>query len=83
MVHHVQKLRKGSGLRADDRIRLTIAAPAGIAEAVSEQRAYICSETLAVSLALGEAPAGASVAEATIEGVSVLLGLTRAASPAG
>jgi isoleucyl-tRNA synthetase len=82
VVHHVQNLRKVSGLRADDRIRLTIAAPPGIAEAVSEHRAYICAETLAVSLALGEAPAGASLAEATIEGVALLLGLTRAASPA-
>jgi isoleucyl-tRNA synthetase len=83
VVHHVQKLRKGSGLRADDRIRLTITAPPGIAEAVSEHRVYICAETLAVSLALGEAPADASLADATIEGVVVLLGLTRAASPAG
>ena len=83
VVHHVQRLRKRSGLRADDRIRLTMDAPTEIAEAIGEHREHICSETLALSFALGEAPVDASIEEATIEGVAVRLGLTRAASPAG
>jgi isoleucyl-tRNA synthetase len=83
VVHHVQNLRKKSGLLPEDRIRLTIAAPAGIAEAIGEHREYICTETLAVGLTLGEPPGDISVEDATIEGFSVRLGLTRAESAAG
>jgi isoleucyl-tRNA synthetase len=83
VVHHVQNLRKKSGLLPEDRIRLTIAAPAGIAEAIGEHREYICAETLAVALTLGELPGDAPIEQAPIEGVPVRLGLTRAESPGG
>ena len=83
VVHHVQTLRKRSGLHPDDRIRLTVVAPGGIAEAIGEHREYICAETLAVELALGEPPADASIEQATIEGAPVRLGLTRAESRVG
>jgi isoleucyl-tRNA synthetase len=80
VVHHVQNLRKRSDLHPEDRIRLTIAAPVGIAEAIGEHREFICAETLAVELTLGEPAGDASTEEAAIEGVPVRLGLTRAVS---
>jgi isoleucyl-tRNA synthetase len=83
VVRHVQTLRKRCGFRPDDRVRLTVAAPAGIAEAIGEHREHICAETLAVGLTLGEPPGDAAVEPVTIEGVPVRLGLTRAESPTG
>jgi isoleucyl-tRNA synthetase len=78
VVHHVQDLRKHSGLRVDDRIHVTLAAPPDIAEAVAEHREHVCAETLAVSLVVGEVTAGGAAKAVTVEGIGVRLGLTRA-----
>ena len=81
VVHHVQNLRKRGALHPADRIRLTVAAPARIADAIVVHEGYICAETLAVSLTHGAPVADAVVEEATIEGGRVTLGLTRAEPP--
>ncbi len=48
--------------------------------AVDEHRDYVCAETLATALTLGEPPAGAVVQEARIDGRNVTLGLERVSS---
>lgn len=55
LVHHLQQARRRANLRVDQRIRLSLAAPSEVAEAVREHHAAIAEEVLAESLELGEA----------------------------
>jgi len=49
-VRRVQDLRKTSELEISDRIKISYDATPELAAAIQEHAAYICSETLAVSL---------------------------------
>ncbi len=69
VVSRVQRLRKESGLAVSDRIRLAVAAPAEVQEALREHRAWIAGETLARDLVLSDLLAADSAwqAEADVE----------------
>ncbi len=59
LVNRIQRLRRDSGLRVEDRIRLGIFGPPEVADAAQAHKAYIASETLAVEIEVGrEAPEG-------------------------
>jgi isoleucyl-tRNA synthetase len=50
-VNRVQTMRKNAGLNVTDRIAVRCACPDALKNAVSRFKEYVCSETLAVSLA--------------------------------
>ncbi len=50
LIRQIQNLRKESGLEVSDRIRLAIAGPDEIREAVENNEEYLMGETLAVSI---------------------------------
>jgi len=80
VAHRLQNLRKSAGLEISDRIVAAVAAPAGAAERLARHRDWLASETLAVSLEVGES---ADVADATaredvtLDGVTIGLALRR------
>ena len=78
VVRRIQDFRKQSGLDIADRIQLYVTASAGLQPAVSQHRAYIMSETLAVELVEGEPPAGTAVTSAAFEGEEMTIGLRKA-----
>ncbi|MGH2489406.1 MAG: DUF5915 domain-containing protein, partial [Candidatus Limnocylindria bacterium] len=81
VAHRLQNLRKAAGLDISDRIRAAVAAPPAVAERLAPHRDWLASETLAVSLEVGESAglADAMVSEeATLDGASVTLALRRA-----
>jgi isoleucyl-tRNA synthetase len=81
LAHQVQLLRKTAGLAVDDRIHLTIAADGGGMATVQEHRDYLCEETRAVDLALGDPPAGFAVQRVRLDSGTVVVGLRRADRP--
>jgi len=54
LVNRIQNLRKESGLEVTDKIRLNLKNDEPIANAVKQNKDYICSETLAEDLVLQE-----------------------------
>ncbi len=67
LVRKIQELRKQSGFAVEDRIRLFYDGDGVLAEALERWRDYIAAETLAVAVARGEAPDGASCETLKIE----------------
>lgn len=67
LVRKIQDLRKQSGFAVEDRIRLFYEGDGVLAEALERWRDYIASETLAVAVAHGPAPDGASCETLRIE----------------
>lgn len=63
LVNRIQNLRKDSGFDVTDRIKVYLESDSTLAEAVSENQQYICSETLAEDLIFQEALADAVVVE--------------------
>ena len=49
-VRRLQELRKSSGFEISDRIHITYSASERLKQAIEEQRAYVMTETLALSL---------------------------------
>jgi isoleucyl-tRNA synthetase len=81
VAHRLQNLRKAAGLEISDRIQVAVMAPAATAARLAPHRDWLASETLAVSLELGESAglADATVSEdATLDGATVTLALRRA-----
>jgi isoleucyl-tRNA synthetase len=81
VAHRLQNLRKAAGLEISDRIQAAVTAPADIAERLVPHRDWLASETLAVSLEVGESAGltDAAVSEdMTLDGVTVSLALRRA-----
>lgn len=81
LVNRVQRLRKDAGLEVADRIRLGIAGPQELAEAVRAHRGVLASETLAERVALH---AGRDSEwhypherDVDLDGVCATLGITR------
>ena len=56
LVSHVQALRKEAGLDVSDRIRLAVATDSEAAAAIAANAAFVKGETLAVGLAVEDAP---------------------------
>jgi isoleucyl-tRNA synthetase len=80
LVRKIQELRKQSGFAVEDRIRLFYGGDGVLAEALERWRDYIATETLAVAVARGEAPDGASTETLRIEGNDLRVSLIRVAS---
>ncbi len=83
LVRGVQDARKQAGLAISDRIALTLSAgDAATADLLAQTLAawgdYLCDETLADSLVMGDAPAGAHVETVEIDAGTVTLGVSRA-----
>jgi len=78
LVHHIQMMRKEARLNADDRIRISVDAQGEVAEAIAEHEAYVCTETLAVELRRGSAPANWTASEADLEMARVAVAMSRA-----
>jgi isoleucyl-tRNA synthetase len=81
VVSRVQRLRKESGLAVSDRIRLAVAAPAEVQEALGAHRAWMAAEVLATELILADAlPAGmdgTAQAEVDLDGPAARIALTK------
>ncbi|HEV3098060.1 MAG TPA: isoleucine--tRNA ligase [Candidatus Dormibacteraeota bacterium] len=80
LVRKIQELRKQSGFAVEDRIRLFYQGDGILAEALERWRDYIATETLAVAVARGEAPDGASTETLRIEGHDLTVSVVRVAT---
>jgi isoleucyl-tRNA synthetase len=80
LVRKIQELRKQSGFSVEDRIRLFYDGDGILAEALERWRDYIATETLAVAVARGEAPDGASTETLQIEGHDLKVSVVRVAA---
>jgi isoleucyl-tRNA synthetase len=80
LVRKIQELRKQSGFAVEDRIRLFYEGDGILAEALEHWRDYIATETLAVAVARGEAPDGASTETLQIEGHDLKVSVVRVAA---
>jgi isoleucyl-tRNA synthetase len=80
LVRKIQELRKQSGFAIEDRIRLFYQGDGILAEALERWRDYIATETLAVAVARGEAPDGASTETLKIEGHDLTVSVVRVAA---
>ena len=79
LVRKIQELRKQSGFAIEDRIRLFYEGDGILAEALERWRDYIATETLAVAVARGAAPDGASTETLQIEGNDLRVSVVRVA----
>jgi len=77
LVRKIQELRKQSGFAVEDRIRLFYEGDGILAEALERWRDYIATETLAVAVARGAAPNGASSETLQIEGHELKVSVIR------
>ncbi len=77
-VRRVQDLRKAANLEVADRIDLFIQASHTLQAAIETHRDYIMTETLAVSLAFQELPAGAPSAQDEFDGEKFSVALQKA-----
>ncbi len=79
LVSRVQRFRKESGLQVSDRIALWVVGPAVLHAAVEAHRAWICDETLTLTLQVRET-AGPDIPSGTtadLDGVPVSLALEK------
>ncbi|MGH8597826.1 MAG: DUF5915 domain-containing protein, partial [Gammaproteobacteria bacterium] len=76
IVNRIQQMRKGLDLEMTARVALEIAAPIEMAEAITEQNAYIANEVLATSVALAGAPRGDRVETFAINDQAVTIAIT-------
>ncbi len=78
VVRAINDLRKEVGLELSDRISVALAAPAPVAYAVSQHRAWIAGEVLAQQLEVGDAVNGHGAAhELEIDGTPVTAWMAR------
>jgi len=78
LVNRIQRLRKDSGLDITDRIELVIGGPDNIQRAADQYEDFICSETLALTVAISSHVHESHiphVQEVDIDGTSVSIGL--------
>ena len=80
LVRKIQELRKQSGFAVEDRIHLFYEGDGVLAEALERWRDYIATETLAVAVARGAAPTGASTETLQIEGNDLRVSVVRVAT---
>lgn len=81
VVSRVQRLRKDSGLAVSDRIRLAVAAPGDVQDALRTHEAWMAGETLARELVLADEFPRETVwqaqAEVDLDGPAVRIALSR------
>jgi isoleucyl-tRNA synthetase len=80
IVHAVQNARKSAGLAVEDRIALTLGGDPALLAAAEAHRDYLAGETLAVELAIGDAPPDGPTehGESTdVEGLELRISLSR------
>ena len=81
VVSRVQRVRKEAGLTVSDRIRLAIAAPAEVQEALRPHAAWIAGEVLAreciIADALPMSPPWPTTAEVELDGPTARIALTK------
>jgi len=78
LVNKVQNLRKDLDYELTDRIRLTVEAASEVAEAIDNNKDYICAETLAESLELVETlDSSDTYSVLLVEGVNTRLSIER------
>ena len=75
VVSKLQNLRKELGFSVTDRIVIQYDAPAEVSDAIVAQSAYICAETLAISITPGR---GENMQEVEMNGVKASFSLCRA-----
>ena len=82
LVNRVQRLRRDSGLEITDRIRLGVFGPENVSEAAARHESFICGETLATLLTVGERPEEEFefLADVELDGIAVTIRLTRDAA---
>ncbi len=80
LVNRIQRLRKDAGLEITDRIELAIEGPEEVSRALDSHREFITGETLALSLAEGEASASgyADALSDEVDGIPIRVALRRA-----
>ena len=76
VIRVVQQARREAGLDVSDRVAVVLEAPASVAAAVSAHQEFVAAETLATSVAFGEAGADAFAGEAG-DGETVRVSVTR------
>ena len=79
VIRRIQVARKNAGLNFDDRIDLELGCGAEMRAAVEAHRDVLIEDTLAVRCDLVEAPSGAFVEDADIDGARLTIALTVAA----
>jgi isoleucyl-tRNA synthetase len=82
VVSRVQRLRKEAGLAVSDRIRLAVAAPAEVQEAVRTHQGWIAGEVLArepvaIGDALPETPTWTADAALEVDGITARIALSK------
>ncbi len=77
IVHRIQNLRKDAGFEIADRIRTYVSGDAEVLSVMQEHGDYVRQETLSVEVVDGEAPEGAQVESADVDGRAVTLGVVR------
>ncbi len=79
LISRVQRMRKDSGLRVSDRIRLWISGDESVERAAREHRDWIADEVLATALVVGETYDNAMMTSAVVDldGVTADLALTK------
>ncbi len=79
VVSRVQRMRKDAGYQVGDRIHLWVDGDEAVRQAVLAHTGYISGETLALALAVGEAPAADLVQDVDLDGMRARLAVRRAA----
>jgi isoleucyl-tRNA synthetase len=75
LVHHVQALRRSSGLDVSDRVALGVDASGPVAEALDAHREWIASEVLATSIVDGAVEGATASEDVSVEGAKVRITL--------
>jgi isoleucyl-tRNA synthetase len=78
LIHHVQNLRKSTGLDVADRIVLGVEAESDAAHAIHEHRAQVGAEVLALEISDAPLETADGTADVRIDGVDVRISLRRA-----
>lgn len=76
VIRRVQVARKNAGLNFDDRIHLQVACDDELRGAIEAHREALMEDTLSARFAIVEAPAGAFVEDADIDGRKLTIGLS-------
>ncbi len=79
VVSRVQRMRKDAGYQVGDRIHLWVDGDERVRQAVLAHTGYISGETLALALAVGEAPTADLVQDVELDGMRARLAVRRAA----
>ena len=77
LINRIQNIRKDSGFEVTDKIRVEIERRPFAAEALDAYADYIASQTLAVSVAAVDAPAGDTLVQSEIDEQPIAIAVTR------